>query len=137
MSNNAALSKLELSQMQFDNVSYMMDTAIIYTRTDTVDAYGQPIPTWTEGATIPCGFGFSPFKFRSRELNTYGAEETSEILVRARVPIEYLDTLTTNDRLYLTHQKGVALTTPQVFDIQGFSEPGPSALVVNLKRVEL
>lgn len=137
MSNNAALSTLELGQMQADNESYMMDTAIIYTRTDTQDAYGQPIPTWTVGATISCGFGFSPFKFRSRELDIYGAEETSEILVRARVPLEYLDTLTTNDRLHLTHQKGVALTTAQVFDIQGFSEPGPSANVVNLKRVEL
>jgi hypothetical protein len=137
VSNNAAFSTLELAQMQADNLSYMMDTAIIYTRSDTLDAYGQPIPAWTEGATIPCGFGFSPFKFRSRELGTYGAEETSEILVRARVPLDYIDTLTTNDRLYLTHLKGVALSTPDVYDIQGFEEPGPSAMVVNLKRVEL
>jgi hypothetical protein len=137
VSNNAAFSPLELGQMQADNVSYMMDTAIVYTRTDTLNSYGQPQETWTEGATIPCGFGFSPFKFRSRELDIYGAEETSEILVRARVPIEYLDTLTTNDRLYLTHLKGVELTTVQMYDIQGFSEPGPSAVVVNLKRVDL
>lgn len=137
MSNNAAFSPLELGQMQADNESYMMDTAIIYTRSDVVNSYGQSVAAWAEGATISCGFGFSPFKFRSRELNTYGAEETSEILVRARVPIDYLDTLTTNDRLYLTHQKGVALTTIQQYDIQGFSEPGPSAIVVNLKRVDL
>lgn len=135
--SRAHLSTLELSQMQFDNESYMMDTAVIYTRTDAINTIGQPIATWTEGDTIVCGFGFSPFKFRSRELDIYGAEETSEILVRARVPIEYIDTLTTNDRLQLTHQKGVELTTAQDYDIQGFLEPGPSALVVNLKRVEL
>jgi len=135
--SRASLSTLELAQMQADNEDHMMDTAVIYTRSDNLDSYGQPVPTWTEGDTIPCGFGFSPFKFRSRELNIYGAEETSEILVRARVPLSYQDTLTTNDRLQLTHLKGVELTTAQDYDIQGFLETGPSAAVVNLKRVEL
>ena len=135
--SRASLSTLELAQMQADNEDHMMDTSVIYTRADTLDSYGQPVPAWTEGDTIPCGFGFSPFKFRSRELNIYGAEETSEILVRARVPLDYQDTLTTNDRLRLTHLKGVELTTAQDYDIQGFLETGPSAAVVNLKRVEL
>ncbi len=135
--SSKALSTLELSQMQSDNEDHMMDTADIYTRTDTLDSYGQPVPTWTKGDTISCGFGFSPFKFRSRELSTYGAEETSEILVRARVPLSYQNTLTTNDRLRLTHLKGVALTPAQDYDVQGFLETGPSAVVVNLKRVEL
>ena len=135
--SRASLSTLELAQMQADNEDHMMDTAVIYTRTDTLDSYGQPEPTWTKGDTIPCGFGFSPFKFRSRELNIYGAEETSEILVRARVPLDYQDTLTTNDRLRLTHLKGDKLTTAQDYDVQGFLETGPSAAVVNLKRVEL
>jgi hypothetical protein len=137
MSNNAALSTLDLAQMQLDNESHMMDTAVIYTRTDALDSLGQPIPTWTEGDTITCGFAFSPFKFRSRELDIYGAEETSEMLVRARVSLDEIDTLTTNDRLRLTHLKGVALTTPQDYDVQGFTERGPSAMVVNLKIVEL
>ena len=137
MSNNAHLSVLELGQMQVDNESYMMDTAVIYTRDDTLDSYGQPRPTWTEGATIPCGFAFSPFKFRSRELAIYGAEETSEILVRARVSLDYRDSLSTKDRLRLTHKFGVALTTGEDYDIQGFVEYGPSAMIVNLKRVEL
>ena len=135
--SRAHLSTRELSMMRADNESHMMDTAVIYTRTDTLDDLGQPIPTWTEGDTIACGFAFSPFKFRSRELNIYGAEETSEILVRARVPSDYRDTLTTKDRLRLTHKFGVALTTGEDYDVQGFLEYGPSAMIVNLKRVEL
>ena len=137
MSDRAHLSTLELGQMQSDNEAYMMDTAVIYTRTDAINSSGQPIETWTAGATIPCGFAFSPFKFRSRELAVYGAEETSEILVRARISLDYVDVLTTNDRLRLTHKHGIALTVAQDYDIQGFLEPGPSGLVVNLKRVEL
>lgn len=137
MSNNAHLSTLELGQMQADNESYMMDTAIIMTRSDVVDKYGQPIITWTPGTTIPCGFAASPFKFRSRELSVYGAEETSEILVRARVSLDYRDSLSTKDRLRLTHKLGVLLATAEDYDIQGFVEHGPSAMVVNLKRVEL
>jgi len=133
----AALSTLELAQMQADNESHMMDTAVIYTRSDTISSYGQPVPTWTESTTISCGFAASPFKFRSRELSTYGAEETSEILVRARVSIDYVDAMTTKDRLYLTHKMGVALSSTQIYDIQGFVEHGPSAIVVNLKRVEI
>jgi len=137
MAGRAAFSTLELAQMQYDNEAHMMDTAIIYTRTDTISSDGQPVASWTKGATIPCGFGYSPFKFRSRELNIYGAEESSEILVRARVSLDYIDSFTTNDKLRLTHLKGVALTTPEDYEIQGFEEPGPSALVVNLKRVEI
>ena len=119
------------------NELHMTDTAIILTRSDSNDEYGDPNPTYTPGTTISCGFGFSPFKFRARELDIYGAEESSEILVRARVSLDYQDAMTTKDRLRLTHSFGVELTTPQDYDIQGFLELGPSAMVVNLKRVEI
>ncbi len=139
MAGEAALSALELEWMQYDNEAYMMDTAVIMhrTNTDVIDSHGQPGADWVDGDTIACGFGFSPFKFRSRELAIYGGEETSEILVRARVPISYSGTITTKDRLRLTHLKGVARTDTEIYDIQGFEEPGPSALVLNLKRVEV
>lgn len=134
---SAVLSALELSQMKLDNEDHMMDTALIYTRIDTVNSYGEAVGSYTLTATISCGFGFSPFKFRSRELAVYGAEESSEILVRARVPYQYKDTITTNDRFVLTTRYGITLTTSESYEVQGFDEHGPSGLVINLKRTEL
>lgn len=133
---NAALSTLELAQLQRDNQDHMMDKCNIVTRSDTLNDYGEPIPTWTTAVTgAKCGFEFSPFKFRAREVGMPGAE-TSEILVRARLPIAYYDTVDQNDRLVLTHRFGVLLTSSETYEIQGFSERGPSGLVVNLQRIE-
>jgi hypothetical protein len=37
----------------------------------------------------------------------------------------------------LTKRYDVALTTPETYEIQGFSERGPSGLILNLQRVEV
>ena len=133
-----SFSTLELAQLKADNEGHLMDECTILTRSDALDAAGQPIPSWAEAATaVPCGFGFSPFKFRSREISVAGAEETSEILVRARISLDYFDTISQNDRLKLTKRFGSTYTTPETYEVQGFLERGPSGLVVNLKRVEL
>lgn len=131
------ISKQQLAQMQRHSVDRMMDTAVIMIRSEVKDSSGQMIASFSDGSTIKCGFGFSPFKFRSRELGTFGAEESSEILVRARVSLDYQNEITEDSRLRLTHRYGVQLATPQTYEVQGFNEIGPSAMVVNLKRVEL
>lgn len=115
----------------------MQDTAVIMNPTYTQDAMNQPVQTWVDGSTIVCGFGFSPFKFRSRELSTFGADESSEILVRARVSLDYQSEISPDSRLRLTHRYGVAVTPEQEYQVQGFSEVGPDSMIVNLKRVEL
>ena len=130
------LSALEIAQMQLDNVAHMPDTAVLMTRVNALDSYGQPIATWTDAATVPCGFEFSPYKFRAREMGLPG-EETSEILVRARVSIDYYDVVSQSSRVRLTKRYDVALTTPETYEIQGFSERGPSGLILNLQRVEV
>lgn len=135
MSN--AISPSQLRQMRRSNTERMMDRVVIINYTVSKDATGQEIKTYTDDLTIDCGFGFSPFKFRSRELGTLGAEESSEILVRARVSIEHQDRINTTTRLRLTHRYGVKLATPQTYEVQGFNEVGPSGMVINLKRVQL
>lgn len=127
----------QLTQMRLTQTDRMQDTAVIENSVRVQDAAGQGIDSWTDGTTIPCGFGFSPFKFRARELGTLNAEESSEILVRARVSLDYQDEIDTDSRLRLTHRYGTALTTAQTYEVQGFNELGPSAMVVNLKRVVL
>ena len=65
-----------------------------------------------------------------------GGEGTSEILVRARIPMSYYDSIDQEDRLILTYRHGTTYATPETYEIQGFVERGVAGLVVNLKRVE-
>lgn len=130
------LSDNQIAQMRnlYDDI--MSDTCDIHNRSNVLDAAGEPIPIWVPVATsVSCGFEFSPFKFRSREL-VAGGEETSEILVRARLPISYYDIVDVDSRLILTARFGETYTTSEIYEVQGFEERGPAGLIVNLKRVQ-
>jgi head-tail adaptor len=130
---SAVLSASELSQLQSDNEDHMNDLCDIMGRTDSVDGYGQPIASWSaEYSDVPCSFEFSPFKFRSRE--TGPGAETSEILVRARLPLSYYDDVTQEKRLHLTRRG--AVTVSEDYEVQGFPEMQFFGITVNLKRVE-
>jgi hypothetical protein len=112
------------------------DECTLRIRTDAQDSAGQPVASWSDDYTaVPCGFETSPFKFRAREI-VAGGEGTSEILVRARLPIAYYTLIRQDDRIVLTKRHGDTLSTPEVYEIQGFLERGPFGLVANLKRVE-
>ena len=131
------LSSRQLSVMRSSYGDLMHDTCDIHTRSNVQDDSGQPVASWTVFATgVSCGFEFSPFKFRSREI-VGGGEETSEILVRCRVPLEYYDDIDQSDRIVLTDRFGDAdYPAPETYEIQGFPERGPAGLIVNLKRIE-
>jgi len=131
-----ALSAKELAQIQIDNEDHLNDVCYIMKRTDTQDGYGQPIAAWSaEYEDVPCSFEFSPFKFRARETGFPGAE-TSEILVRARLPLSYYDNISQEKRLRLISRFGSTLTTPEDYEIQGFAERQAWGIMVNLQRVE-
>ena len=131
------LSRRQLGVMRSVYDQSMTDTCSIHTRTNVLSDSGQPVPSWTLLASgVSCGFEFSPFKFRSREITVIGGgEETSEILVRCRLPLAYYDSVDTNDRIILTDRFGDAnYPAPETYEIQGFLERGPAGLIVNLKR---
>ena len=132
------LTRRQLGVMRHMYDSAMTDTCTIHTRANVLSDSGQPVPSWTVLATgVSCGFEFSPFKFRSREITIVGGgEETSEILVRCRLPLSYYDTVDTNDRIILTDRFGDEnYPAPETYEVQGFLERGPAGLIVNLKRV--
>lgn len=131
------LSRRQLAVMRDSYADLMHDTCEIHTRTNVQAPSGQPVASWSTLATgVSCGFEFSPFKFRSREIIS-GGEETSEILVRARLPLSYYDDIDQSDRIILTDRFGDDdYPTPETYEIQGFPERGPAGLIVNLKRIE-
>lgn len=133
----SGLTRRQISVIRNTYGDLMHDTCDIHTRSNTLSDAGQPVASWTAVATdVPCGFEFSPFKFRSREI-VGGGEETSEILVRCRLPVSYYDDIDQSDRIILTDRFGDAdYPAPETYEIQGFPERGPAGIIVNLKRVE-
>ena len=130
------LSSPQIAQMRTAYNAAMADRCTLQVRTNSASTSGQPVASWSNLAMgVPCGFETSPFKFRAREI-VAGGEGTSEILVRARLPIEYYDSIDQEDRFILTTRAGDVLTTPETYEIQGFLERGPAGLIANLKRVE-
>lgn len=131
---NGVISPGELADIRFENNRYLHDELAHLRRTATTGTYGEQVQTFTTVATWRCGFAYSPFKFRSREVLADARTPISEILVRARMPDEAQGTIDTDDRVVLTHKMGEALAEPHTFDVQGFEELTIYGFVLNLRR---
>ena len=131
------LSKNELEQVRRENERYLTDRLVHLKRSQVLGSYGEPLPTYATYSTWRCGFAYSPYKFRSREVLRGGERATipvSEILVRARLPQEAKGVIDTDDRVVLIHKFNEALEEPQVYEVQGYEEITIYGLILNLKR---
>ena len=130
------LSTPQITQMRSAYDNAMHDRCTLKVRTNSAATSGQPVGSFATLATgVLCGFETSPFKFRAREI-VAGGEGTSEMLVRARLPISYYTSIDQEDRIILTSRAGDTLVEEETYEIQGFLERGPAGLIANLKRVE-
>ena len=125
-----ALSEAELAAMQATAEGSFFDECYILRRTREADAYGEPIDTWTpEDDPIECGF--EPGAPLSRVGSALTVTDVDAVL---RVPID--TDLDLDDGVRLSKRHGVSVTAE---DFAVFSKPrrGPSALRMDLKRIEL
>ena len=131
------LSKSELSHARYESERYLTDRLVHLRRTVTTGSYGEAISSFATASSWPCGFAYSPFKFRSREVLRGGERASipvSEILVRARVPQAMRGTIDTDDRVVLTYKFGEKLAEPEVYEVQGYEELTIYGMILNLKR---
>jgi len=114
------------------------DTCIYKTPTITKSASYGTVRTFSDSAPIACGFEFSPFKFRAREMGNTGQEQ-GEILSRVRVSFADYSALamTKEGVLELTERWGNTPAETQLYEVQGFAEIGPAGVILNVKRAEL
>lgn len=105
----------------------MQDTCIIQAYSATPDTYGDPVPTYTDGAAIACGFDPTGGRESWRP-------DMTALHVDATVRLPIATTLDTRDRIKITKRFGVAITAI-VFEIVGLPQRGPSGLVVELVKV--
>lgn len=126
------ISPDELDAIRFENERYLHDRLTHLRRTATRGQYGEEVAVFATVASWPCGFAYSPFKFRSREVLADARTPISEILVRARMPDEARGSIDTDDRVVLTHKFGEPVAH-QTFDVQGFEELTIYGFILNLR----
>jgi hypothetical protein len=131
------INRRQLAVFRDRNERYMTDTVLHMRAVLSTGSYGESARTYTTAATYACGFAFSPFKFRAREIDSEVAMEISEVLVRARLPQSAQGQIESEDRLVLIKKWGETLDTPVSFEVQGFEEMVLPGIIVNLKRIEL
>jgi len=125
-----ALSTDELAAMQETAEGSFFDECYPLRRTSEDNDFGEPEDTWTpEDDPIECGF--EPGAPLTRIGSVVAVTEVDAVL---RVPID--TDLDLDDRVRISKRHGVAVTAE---DFRVFSKPrrGPSALIMDLKRVEL
>lgn len=116
----------ELSGLQVAQEAAMMDTCIVTRRsTNSIDPYGMPQATWTDGSPIACGLNASA----NREVMDGAQVVVTDAVLR--LPIDTV--IGAEDRVTVTRRFGVALATPLYFELIGEPMRGPSGLRVNLR----
>lgn len=109
----------------------MGDTCVHFERTTIQNEIGEEEVTWVQADTYRCGY--SPSK-------TVEDRDTGERQIRAaavRLPLSAEGAVGSEDALAITHRFGEALSDPLHLEVDGIPQPGPSALVAQLRSVEL
>jgi hypothetical protein len=127
---NAAM----LAAMQRDAVSSMNDTCEFLAHgTGAVDAYGKPVSAYTVIGTSACGVEHAnAIGEGGRPSEALGKTEVPRMTRQLRLPL----TADVNHlaRVRVTHRYGVALVTPELYEVVGLPQRGPSGFVTEIRR---
>jgi len=118
----------ELDRLQSTQESAMQDTCAIQTYSSMKDGYGNPKPVYQDAYESECGL---------EHLDPAEVQATGQVpIIDAKLRLPLDTELDERDRIKITHRFGVELATPQMFEIDGPPEWGPSGLVLSLKAVD-
>lgn len=106
--------------------SVMFDTCKVLTYSSTTDALGNPVPAYTSGSAISCGF---------RTITAREIQESGYVPIldgEMRLPVGTI--ITSKDRIQLTKRYGENITA-QTYEIVGPAMMGPTGYRVSVKLV--
>lgn len=126
MTTDWRFTAAELAGMQEVQDGHMMDKCIILSYGETVNAYGNPTPNWTEGAEMWCGFQH----VTPREVQPSG--NVPDYDARLRLPIDTV--IDPRDHVRITERHGEDITAER-YQVIGSPRRGPSGLYLNMKLV--
>ena len=106
----------------------MQDVCRVGAYQATDDGYNNPTPTYVYGEEVTCGLDL----LRADEQHASG--EVPVITAILRLPIG--TTVKETDRIRIEQRYNEDLTTPQVFEIEGPIDRGPSGIRLDLRLVD-
>jgi head-tail adaptor len=114
--------------MQSTQEVAMQDTCIVQAYSRTIDSFGAPVETWTDGDPIVCGFDPTPSEENRRaDMTALHYDAT------VRLPID--TSIDTRDRIKVTKRFAVTLSPAETFSVLAVPQRGPSGLVLLLERI--
>jgi hypothetical protein len=129
----------ELALMRAEYDRTLQDTCVHQPRSASPNpAAGQDLVTFSDGATLACGF--DPTAGKEQNVTTQGGAGMDVTVViadaRLRLPMSSSN-VKPWDRIKLTHRMGEALAVPFVFDVIGPAELGQVGVQLNLRAVQV
>jgi len=106
----------------------MQDTCRIGAYTSADDGYNLPTPTYVYGDEVVCGLDL----MRSQEQHASGEVPVIDAILR--LPIGTV--IDERDRIRIEQRYNEEITVPQVFEIEGPVDRGPSGLRLDLRLVD-
>ena len=123
-----------LARIQRDAVSSMNDMCeLLAYGTGAVDAYGKPVSTYAVIGTSACGVEHAnAIGEGGRPSEALGKTEVPRMTRQLRLPL----TVDVNHlaRVRVTHRYGVALVAPELYEVVGLPQRGPSGFVAEIRR---
>ena len=123
-----------LARIRLDQAATMFDTCELLTYgAGTVDAYGKPAVSYTSAGTSACGVEHAnAIGEGGRPSEALGKTEVPRMTRQLRLPL----TADVNHlaRVRVTHRYGVALVTPELYEVVGLPQRGPSGFVAEIRR---
>jgi len=116
----------DLANMQAAQTAAMQDTCVIQSYARTLDSYGSPAVTYTDGSAIACGVEMTSGRENRR------TDLTAE-RIDATIRLPIATSIKATDRIKVTHRYGVAAA--QVYEVVGEVRRGPSGLRVDVLAV--
>ena len=125
------LTASELAAMQSTQVAAMLDRCRVLTPSQTTGEFGQESISYTPGDEIPCGFEAGT---AARGGSVAGL--VVELSARLRLRLTDGAAVTPDYRIELTQRQGGVLNTAETYEVVGWPKRGPTAFVVEVRRVE-
>ena len=123
-----------LARIRLDQAATMFDTCeLLAYGAGTVDSYGKPAVSYTSAGTSACGVEHAnAIGEGGRVSEALGKTEVPRMTRQLRLPL----TADVNQlaRVRVTHRYGVALVTPELYEVVGLPQRGPSGFVAEIRR---
>jgi head-tail adaptor len=124
------LSAADLAIYRAAHIDAMHDTCYVLAHSTTRGATGEAVDVWTAGSAVVCGLEETNGTKRYRT-------EATELPIDATIRLALTVTVGAQDRIQLLTHYGETLSAPITYNVIGEPKRGPSAQVVDCRRVAL